>query len=117
MVNYAYLIPLLPLAAAVIIFFFGRWLPLKGAWLGILAVAADLVISLDLFMRLLDGSLQAPMEMSVTWFEVPPYQFEWGILLDGPAVIMLLVVCTVSLLVQVYSLGYMHEAPRFKRFY
>jgi NADH-quinone oxidoreductase subunit L len=30
---------------------------------------------------------------------------------------MLLVVCTVSLLVQVYSLGYMHDAPRFKRFF
>lgn len=117
MVEHAYLIPLLPLAAAVVIFFFGRWLPLKGAWLGILAVGFSLMMSADLFMRLLDKSLPVPTEMSLTWFDVSLYRFEWGIWLDGPSIVMLLVVTTVSLLVQVYSLGYMREAPRFKRFY
>jgi len=117
MVEYAYLIPLLPLASAIIIFFFGRWLPTKGAWLGIVAIAASLVMSVDLFLRYADGTLHLPMEMSWPWFAAGIYPFEWGILLDGPALIMLLVVTTVSLLVQVYSLGYMHDAPRFKRFY
>src|SRR5260370_21354972 len=117
MVENAYLIPLLPLAAAFIIFFFGRWLPKRGAWLGILAVGETVVMSIDLFMRWQDGSLKVPTEFIWPWFSADIYPFEWGILLDGPAIVMLLVVTTVSLLVQVYSLGYMHDAPRFKRFY
>jgi len=116
-VTHAYWIPLLPLVSAIIIFFFGRWLPVKGAWLGILAVAASFVMSIDIFMRFGDGSLKVPFEMSWPWFSAGIYPFEWGILLDGPSIAMLLVVTTVSLLVQVYSLGYMHDAPRFKRFY
>ena len=120
MVDHVYWIPLLPLIAAFIIFFFGEWLPTKGAWLGIVAIAASLVMSIDMFMRLLDGSLKTPYEVSWPWFfagSAGMYPFDWGILLDGPSIMMLLVVTTVSLLVQVYSLGYMHDAPRFKRFY
>lgn len=117
MVNHAYLIPLMPAAAAIIIFFFGRWLPTKGAIVGILAIAASLLCSIDLFMRFMDESLKVPVELSWTWFSAGIYPFEWGILLDGPSLIMLLVVTTVSFLVQVYSLGYMHDAPRFTRFY
>jgi len=116
-VTHAYLIPLLPLGSAVIIFFFGRWLPTKGAWLGILAIAASFVMSVDILMRVMDGSLTVPFEMSWPWFSAGIYPFEWGVLLDGPSIVMLLVVTTVSFLVQVYSLGYMHDAPRFKRFY
>jgi NADH-quinone oxidoreductase subunit L len=117
MVDYAYLIPLLPLAASIIIFFFGRWLPVKGAPLGIAAILTSLLMSADLFLRYLDGSLAVPVEMSWPWFSAGIYPFEWGILIDGPALVMLLVVTTVSLLVQVYSLGYMLDAPRFKRFF
>ena len=117
MVEHSYLIPLLPLISAVIIFFFGRWLPKKGSWLGILAIGTSLVLSIDLFMRWTDGSLKIPFEMSWPWFSAGIYPLEWGILLDGPALVMLLVVCTVSFLVQVYSLGYMQDAPRFKRYY
>lgn len=117
MAEHAYLIPLLPLISAIVIFFFGDRLPLKGAWLGILAMAGSLVMSIDLFLRYSDGSLKVPFEMSWSWFSAGIYPFEWGVLLDGPSLIMLLVVTTVSLLVQVYSLGYMHDAPRFKRFY
>ena len=120
MVDQAYLIPLLPLAAAVIIFFFGRFLPLKGAWIGILAIAASFVMSFDLFLRLMDGSLKVPVDMTWPWFTAGAAEVihaEWSVLLDGPSIIMLLVVTTVSFLVQLYSLGYMHDAPRFKRFY
>ena len=85
MVDHAFIIPLLPLAAAIVIFFFGRWLPLKGAWFGILAIALSLFLSVDLFLRYLDGSLKIPLEQSWSWFSVGIYPFEWGILLDGPS--------------------------------
>ncbi len=117
MADVAYLIPLLPLVSALLIFFFGRWLPKKGSLLGIAAIAGSLGMSVNLFLRMLNGSLKVPFELSWPWFTAGIYPFEWGILLDGPSLVMLLVVTTVSLLVQVYSLGYMHDAPRFKRFY
>src|SRR4051812_11089540 len=98
MVEHAYLIALLPLAASLIIFFFGDWLPKKGSWLGILAIVTSLSLSIDLFMRWSDGSLKIPFEMTWPWFSGGVYPFEWGILLDGPSLVMLLVVCTVSLL-------------------
>jgi NADH-quinone oxidoreductase subunit L len=116
-VDHVYLIPLLPLLSAVIILFFGRHLPVKGAPLGILAIATSLVFSADLFLCWTEGSLKLPMEMRWAWFTAGAYPLEWGILLDGPALIMLLVVCTVSFLVQLYSLGYMKGDPRFSRFY
>src|SRR4051812_32422327 len=116
-VDHAYWIILFPLISAVFIFFFGEWLPLKGVWAGILAAVASLLFSVDLFMCMMDGSLKVPFEMSWPWFAAGIYPFEWGVLLDGPSILMLLVVTTVSLLVQIYSLGYMHDAPRFKRFY
>src|SRR5205085_3962600 len=40
-----------------------------------------------------------------------------GVLVDGAAAVMLVVVTLVSTLVQTYSLAYMHGDPRFKRYY
>ncbi len=117
MVNYAYWVPLAPFVAALLIFFFGRWLPLKGALLGVLAVLVSFGISFDLLMQVLDGSLKLPMEISYPWFEVGLFQFEWGVLLDGPSLVLIVAVSGISALIQIYSIGYMHEAPRFKRFF
>jgi NADH-quinone oxidoreductase subunit L len=117
MVEHAYLIPLLPFLAAIVIFFFGRWLPVKGAALGILACVASFAISLDLLMQVLDGTLVLPQEIHYPWFDVGLFQFEWGVLLDGPSLIFSVAVSGISSLIQIYSVGYMHGAPRFKRFF
>src|SRR5476649_174825 len=117
MVDYAYLIFLLPFAAAILIFFFGRWLPIKGAALGILACLTSFGISVDLLMQVLDGTLKLPMEIRYPWFDVGLFQFEWGVLLDGPSLDLIVAVSGISALIQIYSVGYMHDAPRFKRFF
>lgn len=117
MVNYAYLIPLLPFGAALIIFFFGRYLPVKGAIIGIVAVLTSFGISFDLLMQVLDGTLKLPVEISYKWFEVGLFQFEWGVLLDGPSLVLIVAVSGISSLIQIYSVGYMHDAPRFSRFF
>src|ERR1700690_3136588 len=117
MVEHAYLIPLLPFLAAIVIFFFGRWLPTKGALLGILAVLVSFGISFDLLMQVLAGTLKLPQEIRYPWFDVGLFQFEWGVLLDGPSMVLLVAVSGISHLIQIYSVGYMHDAPRFKRFF
>src|SRR5204863_9443473 len=45
------------------------------------------------------------------------FQFEWGVLLDGPFIVLLVAVSGIASLIQIYSVGYMHDAPRFKRFF
>ncbi len=60
--------------------------------------------------------------------EIIPYTFEWlrfteklhidiGVLLDPISVMMLVVITTVSLMVHVYSLAYMHGEKGFQRYY
>jgi len=62
------------------------------------------------------------------WQTIIPFNFEWlrftenlhidlGILLDPISVMMLVVITTVSLMVHIYSLGYMHGETGFQRYY
>ncbi len=116
MIDYAPLIVLLPLAAAVLIFFFGRFLPLRGAFVGILAIFIALLNSLGLLVH----CWQNPgftKELSLTWYQFSTLKTELGFMIDGLSSLMLVIVTLVSFLVQIYSLGYMHEDPRFKRYY
>ncbi len=126
MIDHAHLIPLLPLAASVLIILFGRWLPLEGAWLAILVALAGLVqssvILVGVFTRpevLLPnlGPAGRFFEMSWDWFSIGNHRMELGIMIDGMSAMMLVVVTLVSFLVQVYSLGYQRGKPRFGRYY
>ena len=115
MIENAWLIPALPLVAFVIILFFGKRLPARGAPVGIAAMAGSFVVSLGV---LLDIARHAEaVERSVEWFTIGPFHLELGMAVDGLAAVMFVVVTTVSLCVQVYSLGYMHGDQRFTWFY
>ncbi|HRY29717.1 MAG TPA: NADH-quinone oxidoreductase subunit L, partial [Elusimicrobiota bacterium] len=125
MLDNVYLIPLLPLAAAFLIIAFGRWLPLEGAWIALAASAYGFGHALLLLSGLYSTHLPLPMEglngryfeQAVTWFNTGVFRMELGVLVDGLSVMMLLVVTSVSLLVQIYSLGYQRGKPRFGRYY
>jgi NADH-quinone oxidoreductase subunit L len=125
MLNHAYLIPLLPLLASLLILFFGKRLPLGGAWIGILAAGWGVVHSFGILATvyahpdLLNqvGVSGRFFESAMDWFSVGNARVEMGVMIDGMAAMMLVVVTVVSLLVQVYSLGYQHGKPRFSRYY
>jgi NADH-quinone oxidoreductase subunit L len=111
MADSAWLIPVIPLVSFFLIMFFGRRTPLRGASIGILAVGASFVMSLVAFFEFLGHA--EPVERSVTWFELGSFRVELGMHVDGLAAMMFVVVTTVSLLVHIYSVGYMAEEPRF----
>lgn len=117
MLENIFILPLLCFAAAGLILAFGRWFPGKGASIGIAVAAFNFYQALTLFFKSLHGGLQLPYERAIPWFKFGAYQATLGVYVDGLTVAMLIVVTTVSLLVHVYSLGYMHGDPRFKRFY
>ncbi|MBL8024363.1 MAG: NADH-quinone oxidoreductase subunit L [Elusimicrobia bacterium] len=125
MLNLAYLIPLLPLAASLLILFLGKRLPFGGAWLGILAAGWGVVHSFGILgsiyvnPELLNqvGVSGRFFEMAWDWFLIGNTRLEFGVMIDGMAAMMLVVVTVVSFLVQIYSLDYQHGKPRFSRYY
>jgi NADH-quinone oxidoreductase subunit L len=114
-VHNAWLIPALPFGSAVLTFFFGKRTPGKGSVYGITAMFASFVMSLGVLLNFVQGN--AGEERAIEWFTIGPLHVEAGTLIDGLAAVMLVVVCVISLVVHVYSLGYMHGDLRYTWFY
>ncbi len=126
MLEHVYLIPLIPLVASFIILLAAPEDPHSPMPLvGIAAIGWCLIQSVAIFYGAVIGSIHIPYQMDWSWFSFgatiggKPFLYDMpiGVLIDGAAVVMLVVVCLVSFLVQVYSLGYMHGDPHFKRYY
>ena len=64
-----------------------------------------------------DGTLPTLVPYNVTWLPLGSLHFDLGILLDPISVMMLIVISTVSLMVHIYSFGYMHGEKGFQRYY
>ena len=67
--------------------------------------------------RLADGSYATVVPYNFTWLPLGNLHFDMGILLDPISVMMLIVISTVSLMVHIYSFGYMHGEKGFQRYY
>ncbi len=111
----AWLIPLLPALSFLVILFFGKKLPKGGAESGILAVGASFVLSV--FVAIDWISNQAVVDQHWVWWHNGDFKITIGQHVDGLAVMMFLVVTFVSLMVHVYSVGYMHGDVRFTFFF
>jgi NADH-quinone oxidoreductase subunit L len=110
----AWLIPLFPVVAFVVLALVRRHLPGQGKWLAIAAVAASFVAAWPVLFDLI-GSGAGPHHFPREWFSAGPLTIGWGTLVDPLTVTMLLLVTFVSVLVQVYSLGYMRHQVKGRR--
>ena len=111
-------IVLLPLAGALLAGLAGRAIGRAGAhWAAILGVAGAFVLSLLAAKRiLLDG--QGPDNITVyQWLLSDGIRFQVGFLVDRLTVLMMLVVTFVSLMVHIYTIGYMADDPGYQRFF
>ena len=108
--EWAWLAPALSFAAFGLIVLVGRYLPGKGAFLAILAIAAAFGLFWFVLFDFLD---QGADTFSVTWFEMGNTTVHWGVIIDPLAVVMLGLVSFVALLIQVYSVAYMAGQARF----
>ena len=110
------LIILLPLLAALVIGLFGRQLPRAAAhWLTISAVGSACVLSAIVLNATLDG-YHANYNL-YTWLQSGNLQFNVGFLVDNLSAMMMVVVTFVSLMVHIYTIGYMAEDPSYSRFF
>ncbi len=64
-----------------------------------------------------DGTFATLVPYNFTWLPLGALNFDLGILLDPISVMMLIVISTVSLMVHIYSFGYMHGEKGFQRYY
>jgi NADH-quinone oxidoreductase subunit L len=111
-------IPLAPLLGAIIAGLFGRQIGRAGAHtVTILGVAISFVLSLIVLKHIaIDGA--APFNGSVyTWMVSDGVRFEIGFLIDRLTALMITVVSFVSLMVHIYTIGYMHDDPGYQRFF
>jgi NADH-quinone oxidoreductase subunit L len=112
MERLAWLVPALTLAAWALILLVGRRLPGKGAPFGILAVGAGWLLSLGILGGVIGGA--EPYHLQRDWAPfAADLHIPIGITVDGLAAVLLVVVTTVSLLVQIYSVGYMRGDKRY----
>ena len=110
-------IVLAPLAAAIVAGLFGRWVGRVGAHtVTILGVAIACALSVRVLWEQMHG---APVFDGTvyTWLVSDGIRMEVGFLIDRLSALMMVVVTFVSLMVHVYTIGYMHEDPGYTRFF
>jgi NADH-quinone oxidoreductase subunit L len=118
MYSYYLTIVLAPLFAAIVAGLFGHKIGRKGAHsITIGAVGLSCVLSFYVLYRMYWGGAE-PENISVyTWAVTDGLRMEVGFLVDRLTVLMMAVVTFVSLMVHVYTIGYMHDDPGYQRFF
>jgi NAD(P)H-quinone oxidoreductase subunit 5 len=120
--QYAWLIPLLPLAAALII---GTGLisfnkstnKLRSLWstLSVSATGGAMVMAFNLLWSQIQG--HDPYLYTFEWAQAGTFHLNMGFVIDHLTAMMLVIVTTVAFLVQIYTDGYMAHDPSYVRFY
>jgi NADH-quinone oxidoreductase subunit L len=111
-------IVLAPLLGATLAGLFGRRIGRVGAHsVTILGVAASFGLSAYVLWQLVGQGAPPFNENVYTWFQVGNIQAHVGFMIDKLTAMMMVVVTFVSLLVHVYTIGYMHEDPGYQRFF
>lgn len=126
MVNYSYIafVLIIPLVVFLITGLFGKKMPALAGMLGTLGMLAAACLSYFAAYQYfivggrVDGLYPTIMAFKQTWLQFSPsLSIDIGIMLDPISVMMLVVVTTVSFMVHLYSIGYMHGEERYATYY
>ena len=110
------IVPLAPLFGAIVAGLFGKVIGRVGAHsVAILGVAVAFVGSLIVFQDVAAGNVYNGTVY--TWATSGNLKLEVGFLIDSLTVMMMIVVTFVSLMVHIYTIGYMADDPGYQRFF
>jgi NADH-quinone oxidoreductase subunit L len=114
--NLLLAVPLAPLGGAVLAGFFGKAIGRAGAHIvTILGVLIAFLISVSVLNDVMAG---ARFNATIyEWMNLGALKMEVGFLIDGLTAMMMVVVTFVSLMVHIYTIGYMSEDPGYQRFF
>ena len=113
MLEYAWLIPILPIISFVLILLFGGKLKEGGGYIAVAFIGVSMLLSLLSIGDVLAGkSIEIKGISWIAW-----KGFEFGILVDSLSALMMFVVSFVGFLIVVYSIGYMRRDDGVQRYY
>jgi NADH-quinone oxidoreductase subunit L len=119
--QYVWLIPLFPILGVLINGLLGPRLPKKVIGpIACIAVGLSAILTTLIFLEvkaLPPESRVLNDVVSYTWMLAGDFSVDIGFLIDPLSLVMLLVVCWVSLLIHIYSIGYMHGDPGYARYF
>ncbi len=110
------LVPLAPLIGSLIAGLCGRFIGREWSHrVTIGLVFVSLLASVVIFLDVLEGNTYNGSVY--TWLVTGDTRFEIGFLIDQLSATMMVVVSLVSLMVHIYTIGYMHDDPGYQRFF
>ncbi|MFH1382438.1 MAG: NADH-quinone oxidoreductase subunit L [Chloroflexota bacterium] len=123
-----WLIFLLPIFSFLIISFFIRpfvkldlekwdWKSKIAGYITITAISSSLILAIWALTAVWSAPHHVVAVPDIPWLNVGNLNIHLGLLLDSLTAVMLVVVTIVSLMVQIYSQGYMHKDPGYHRYY
>jgi NADH-quinone oxidoreductase subunit L len=115
--QYAWLIPLFPLLAFLALTAMGRQMKDLGTNISIVAMFASFVVAMLIFLERLGGTVEDYTWDKLDWLKVGDVTLTMGFEVTNLNSLMLVIVTLVSLLVNIYSKGYMKEDPRINVFF
>ena len=117
--THAWLIPLLPALSFVIIGLGTRHDKKLSEYISLTMAVSSFLLACGVTWAVYSQKIvmESPFVQQAVWMHVGQLKLNMGVLIDPLTAMMLIVVTTVALLVQIYSVGYMDEDPGCGRFF
>ena len=120
MLDLIWLIPVLPLAGALINLILGRKLgdPRSG-WVATIATALSFLVTVLAYFEMLGLPAEERSHVATmfSWIRVGSLQVDLAVLADPLSIVMALFVTGISTLIHLYAIGYMHGDTKFSKFF
>lgn len=119
-VEYVWLVPLIPILCFVLVGFFGNHMHQGGGYLSIAGAAASFIISIAVSVEFWTSAAYTDpgyVTNSITWFSLGGHDVNLGYYVDSLACLVMLFASFISMLIFIYSLGYMGDQGGRKRRY
>lgn len=113
--SYSWVVAFLPFLSFLYIALLTRKKPYRTTFLSIFAIFFSFVLSCSILKKVYTDHIAT--EYAVEWFNIAGFKIDVGVIVDPLSSLMLCIVCLISLLVQIFSRGYMAGDRGFPRYY
>ena len=120
MLDLIWLIPVLPLAGALINLILGRKLgDPRAGWVATIATASSFLVTVLAYFEMLGRPAEERSHVATmfSWIRVGSLQVDLAVLADPLSIVMALFVTGISTLIHLYAIGYMHGDTKFSKFF
>lgn len=113
--SYSWIVAFLPFLSFLYVALLTGKNPYRTSFLSILAVLFSFILSCFILKKVYSNHIAT--EFTVQWFSLGGLKIDVGIIVDPLSSLMLFIVCLISLLVQIFSMGYMAGDRGYARYY